>query len=64
MQERTASPFGTLGRRVIAWVVLLAIAVLAIKVLIGIVTGLVMALVWVALGVAAIFAVLWALKHL
>jgi hypothetical protein len=64
MNERSATTFGTIGRKVIAWVILLAIAVLAIKIAIGVVTGLFMALVWIVLGVAAVMAVLWALKHL
>jgi hypothetical protein len=58
------SALGTLGRRVIAWVVLLFVAVIAIKIAIGIVAGLVQAVVLLALGVVAVVGVLWALRHL
>jgi hypothetical protein len=64
MNERSATTFGTLGRKAIAWVILLAVAVLAIKIVIGIVTGLVMTLIWVVAGFAIVLGVLWALKHL
>jgi len=64
MNERSATTFGTLGRKAIAWVILLAVAVLAIKIVIGIVTGLVMTLIWVVAGFAIVLGVLWAFKHL
>jgi hypothetical protein len=57
------SPFGMLGRRLIAWIVLLAIAVIAIKIVIGIVAGIVMAVVWAALLVVLAGAVVWAVRH-
>jgi hypothetical protein len=64
MNERTATTFGTFGRKAVAWIILLAVAILAIKIVIGIVTGLFMALIWLVAGVAIVLGVLWALRHL
>jgi hypothetical protein len=64
MNERTATTFGTLGRKLVAWVILAAVAILALKIAIGIVTGLVMAFVWIVVGIAIVLGVLWAFKHL
>jgi flagellar biosynthesis protein FliQ len=64
MNESSASTFGSLGRKAVAWVILLAVAVLALKIVIGIVTGLFMALIWAVVGIAIVLGVLWAFKHL
>ncbi len=62
--ESETSTFGTLGRRLVAWIILIAVALVALRILIGIISGLVMTVVWVvALGALA-FAVVWALKRL
>jgi hypothetical protein len=58
------SALGTLGRRVIAWIVIAAVAILAIKLIIGAVFGLVTMIFTLALIAAAIVAVLWAVRHL
>jgi hypothetical protein len=57
------SPFGSLARRAIAWLVLIAVAVVALKLVVGIVTGLVVTLMWVAALALLAFGVLWALRH-
>ena len=62
--ETETSTFGTLGRRLVAWIILIAVALVALKILIGIVTGLVMTVVWIAALGALAFAVLWAVKRL
>ena len=62
MEER--STFGALGRRAVAWIVLIAIAIIAVKIVIGVVAGLLQAIVWAGLGVLMVLGVLWALKHL
>ena len=62
--EPSASAFGTLARRVVAWIVLLAIAVIALKIVFGIVAGLVMALLWGVLLIALAVAVVWAVRRL
>jgi hypothetical protein len=59
-----SSTLGSLGRSALAWIIVLAIAVLAIKVVFGIVAGFVMALVWAAVLVMVVMAALWALRHL
>jgi hypothetical protein len=59
-----SSTRGSLGSRVVAWIIVLAIAVLAIKVVFGIVAGFVMALLWAAALVLVVMAALWALRHL
>jgi hypothetical protein len=62
--ESETSTFGTLGRRLVAWIILIAVALVALKILIGIITGLVMTVVWIAALAALAFAVLWAVKRL
>ena len=61
--EPSASAFGTLARRVVAWIVLLAIAVIALKIVFGIVVGVVMAIFWVAVVAALVVAAVWALRR-
>ena len=58
------SALGSLGKRVIAWILIAAVAILAIKLIIGAVFGLITMIFTLALIAAAIFAVLWALRHL
>ena len=58
------SALGSLGKRVIAWIVIAAVAILAIKLIIGAVFGLVTMLFTLALIAAAIVGVMWALRHL
>jgi hypothetical protein len=62
--EPETSTFGTLGRRLVAWIILIAVAVIALKVLFSIIAGLVMTVVWIAALAALAFAVLWAVKRL
>jgi hypothetical protein len=54
---------GSLGRRVLAWLILLAVAVIALKLAFGIVFGLLQALISIALLVVVVIGVLWALRH-
>ena len=63
MEHSEPSAFGTLARRVVAWIILLAVAVIALKVVFGIVAGVVMAIFWAAVIAALIVAALWALKR-
>jgi hypothetical protein len=58
------SALGTLGKRVVAWVVIAAVAILALKLIIGAVFGFFTMIVTLALIAAAIVGVLWALRHL
>ncbi len=58
------SALGTLGKRVIAWVVIAAVAILAIKLIIGAVFGFITMILTLALIAAAIVGVLWAMRHL
>ena len=62
--ESETSAFGTLGRRLVAWIILIAVAIIALKILIGIVTGIVMPVVWIAALAALAVAGVWALKRL
>jgi hypothetical protein len=57
------SAFGTFGRRLVAWIVLLAVGVIALKIVFGIVAGIVTAFLWTALLIALAVAVIWALKR-
>ena len=58
IETRPARP--PIVKRLVAGVVLIAAVALAIKIVIG----LVMAVFWIAVGVAIVVAVLWALKTL
>ena len=58
------SALGTLGKRVLAWILIAAVAILAIKLIIGAVFGFVTMIFTLALIAAAIIGVLWALRHL
>jgi hypothetical protein len=58
------SAFGTLGRKLVAWAVLALVAVVLLKLAVGIVAGLVMTVLTIALLVVAGFAVLWAVRRL
>jgi hypothetical protein len=61
---RTGSAVSTLGKRAVAWVVVVAAVVLALKLLAGVVIGLVTAVFTIALAVAVIIGVIWAWRHL
>lgn len=58
------SALGNLGRRILAWIVLAAVAVLAIKLIVGAVFGFITMILTLALIAVAIFGVLWAVRHL
>jgi hypothetical protein len=61
MENSAASSF---GKRLIAWVVLVVGALIALKLVLGVLIGLASALVTIVLVVAAVMAVLWALRHI
>jgi hypothetical protein len=54
----------TMARRVLAWVILVAVAVILLKLAIGIVLSFVHAIVIIALLAVLGIGVLWALRHL
>ena len=56
--------FGTLARKGIAWLILIAIAVILVKVAVGLVVGLLTTRVVIAAVVALGFGALWAYRHL
>jgi hypothetical protein len=58
------SPFGALGKRVVAWAVLVLAALLALKLVSVIFFGLVQALFMIFLVVLAAVGVMWALRHI
>jgi hypothetical protein len=58
------SALGNLGRRVLAWLVIAVVAVLAIKLIVGAVFGFFTMILTLALIAVAIFGVLWAVRHL
>jgi hypothetical protein len=58
------SALGNLGKRIIAWLVVAAVAILAIKLIIGAVFGFITMILTLALIAVAIVGVLWALRHL
>jgi hypothetical protein len=58
------SALGNLGKRVLAWILIAAVAVLAIKLIVGAVFGFVTMIFTLALIAVAIVGVLWALRHI
>jgi hypothetical protein len=58
------STFGDFGRRAVAWLIIAVVAIVALKIVISIVAGLVATLFSVVLLVALGFGVVWALRHL
>ena len=55
---------GGLGRRVLAWVIIIAVAIIALKLALGVVFGLIQAVISLAVLVVVVLGVLWALRHL
>jgi divalent metal cation (Fe/Co/Zn/Cd) transporter len=55
---------GSLGRRALAWVIIIAVAIIALKLAFGIVFGFLQMLISVALLVVVVMSVLWALRHI
>jgi hypothetical protein len=62
--ENQGSAVGNLGRRVLAWIVIAAVVVLAIKLIFGAVVGLITMLFTLALIGVAVVGVIWALRHI
>ena len=62
--EPKPSAFGAFGRKLVAWIVLIAVAVIALKIVFGIVAGLVMAVLWSVLLVGLAVAVIWAVRRI
>ena len=58
------SALGTLGKRVIAWILLVAAALLVLKLAIGAVMGFLTMVLGIAVIAAIGAAVIWALRHL
>jgi hypothetical protein len=58
------SALGNLGRRILAWIIVAAVAVLAIKLIVGAVFGFITMIITLAVIAAAIVGVLWAMRHL
>jgi hypothetical protein len=58
------SALGSLGRRLLAWVVLILAALLLLKLVVGVFIGLVAAVMTIALVVALGLAVVWALRRI
>jgi hypothetical protein len=58
------SALGNLGRRVLAWIIIAAVVVLAIKLIFGAVIGFFTFLITLVLIAAAVVGVLWALRHI
>ena len=54
--------FGNIGRKLMAWAILAVVAVVFLKLAIGLVMGVVYAVATVALIIALVFAVMWALR--
>jgi hypothetical protein len=58
------SALGNLGKRVLAWIVIAVVVVLAIKLIFGAVVGFVTMIFTLALIAAAVMGVIWALRHI
>jgi hypothetical protein len=58
------SALGNLGKRVLAWIVIAAVVVLAIKLIFGAVVGFITMIFTLALIAVAVVGVIWALRHI
>ena len=58
------SLLGTLGKRVVAYLVLIAAAIVAFKLAAMVLFGLIQAVFMIGLAVLAVIGVVWALRHL
>jgi hypothetical protein len=58
------SALGTLGKRVLAWIVIAVVVVLAIKLIFGAVVGFITMMFTLALIAVAVLGVIWALRHI
>jgi hypothetical protein len=58
------SALGNLGKRVLAWIVVAVVVVLAIKLIFGAVVGFVTMMFTLALIAVAVVGVIWALRHI
>jgi hypothetical protein len=54
----------SLGKRLIGWVVLIVVGLIALKLVLAAIIGLASLLVTIVLIAAAVMAVLWALRHI
>jgi hypothetical protein len=59
-----SSAVGTFGKKIFAWVIVIAVALLAFKIVFGLVIGLVQFLFTIMLLGLVVLGVLWALRHL
>ena len=57
------SALGTLGKRIVAWILIAALAILALKLIISAVFGFVTMILTIVLIVAAVMGLMWALRH-
>lgn len=64
VEKPAPGTLGTLGRRAVASLVLIAVALLAIKVMAGVVIGLVTTLVTIAMVLALVAGAIWAVRRL
>jgi hypothetical protein len=62
--ENTSSTFGDLGKKAIAWIVLIAAVIIALKIIVGSVIGFLTMIFGLVVIVGLLIAVVWALRHL
>jgi hypothetical protein len=62
--ENTSSTFGDLGKKAIAWIVLIAAVIIALKIIVGSVIGFLTMILGLVVVVGLLIAVFWALRHL
>jgi hypothetical protein len=57
------SALGTLGKRILAWIVIAVVVLLALKLAVGLVVGFVQAVFVMILAALAIVGLVWAFRH-
>lgn len=62
--QRPSSAVGTLGKKVVAWLIVAAAAIIALKLIIGAVMGFVTFALTIVLVVGVVMGVIWAFRHL
>ena len=62
--ENTSSTFGDLGKKAVAWLVIVAAVVIALKLIVGSIIGFLTMILGLVVVVGLLVAVFWALRHL
>jgi len=60
----SSSTFGDLGKKAVAWLVLIAAVIIALKIIVGSVIGFITMILGLVVVVGLVVLVIWALRHI